>query len=434
MSRAQATQSSHVSPGFELLDPPVASTREPPFPSTSTIPSQFLFLVHISRSNPDTWGDYSTDAALDQRRMRTPPVMNASGDFPGVYTTLITKDNLATVNTFHPPRNSYILIFALDLLKQRNWHINFQDMFGRLGEHTTYFPWEQDAIAAHIALTQEPGVTVTGRSFNEVVFHDGFRVRPFLRHVIPIPSGTTQNTTHLLFSSLGRQEIQPGGVMAELDSSLPLYCYPPSPPYSKDYHEQHNKFPPSSSEWRQRMYDTCQLRLRGSNTSSLSPFFANFMEKTALSSLSTTIPSKNMFLHQTEYLQTHRNEQNFVPLLSITRQPLTRVREELKKDHEFLEPLLPTEEFPAPAPATRLQTSVSAASGPSADALLSSAATSSGPAPPPPSPACAPSSPWFSMGLNAQDALCRISGGGKLHLKDSGYLVAGNFLGMLRIS
>lgn len=95
-----------------------------------------------------------------------------TGQFPGVYFTLITKDNLLTEELL---TKSYCLIFSKNLLKQRNYHVNETDNNGFITENNTYFPWNLKEAVEEIKKNSLISSSETGinyRLMNEVIFHN----------------------------------------------------------------------------------------------------------------------------------------------------------------------------------------------------------------------------------------------------------------------
>ena len=89
--------------------------------------------------------------------------------FPGVYFTLITKENILTENLF-PGR--YILIFSRKILEQHNYHINIRDYNGIISEKNTYFYWQLPQAVKKIHKNIKNIKNTKISLENEVVFHD----------------------------------------------------------------------------------------------------------------------------------------------------------------------------------------------------------------------------------------------------------------------
>jgi len=112
-----------------------------------------LYLVHTKNYDINTtqWTELKTSGITD-----------ANHQFPGVYFTLITKDNIKKEELYH---DKLILIFSKKLLEQQNYHININDYNGFINEKNTYFPWDLDKAVKKIKSNKKS-------IGNEVVFHD----------------------------------------------------------------------------------------------------------------------------------------------------------------------------------------------------------------------------------------------------------------------
>lgn len=95
---------------------------------------------------------------------------NMNHQFPGIYFSLITKDNIETESIYS---GKYILIFSKNLLLQKNYHINLVDYNGIITEKNTYYPWMLNNF-----ISEHKKVCVTGRAtMNEIVFHDNIDMK-----------------------------------------------------------------------------------------------------------------------------------------------------------------------------------------------------------------------------------------------------------------
>jgi hypothetical protein len=152
-----------------------------------------LYLVH-STDNPFNINDIKEliPSKLD------------NDQFPGVYFTLITKNNRE-----NEPLYSYdnILIFSKKLLEQRNYHINIRDYNGWINENNTYFSWELDKAVDII----NNNVNNIG---NEVVFHDPITMDFLCMYIKP-------TSTINLPISIDCINIPPPDM-----SKIPFYCVP----------------------------------------------------------------------------------------------------------------------------------------------------------------------------------------------------------------
>ena len=83
-----------------------------------------LYLVHTTNNNPQKYTELRKSNNLNDQ-------------FPGVYFSIITTDNINIEELFP---NRYIMIFSVNLLKQINYHINIRDYNGFITETNTYYP------------------------------------------------------------------------------------------------------------------------------------------------------------------------------------------------------------------------------------------------------------------------------------------------------
>ena len=117
---------------------------------------KILYLVHaIENDYNKSW-----------KELKTSPVDDINSQFPGVFFTFITKDNIEKEELYH---NNTILIFSKKLLEQENYHINLNDYNGFINEKNTFFPWELDKAIKKYKTILKKDVNYVG---NEVVFHD----------------------------------------------------------------------------------------------------------------------------------------------------------------------------------------------------------------------------------------------------------------------
>ena len=130
-----------------------------------------LYLVHTTNHDPSKYTELRVSTDIEHQ-------------FPGVYFSLITKQNRSTEHIYP---GKYIMIFSAELLNQRNYHINLRDYNGIITETNTYFPWN---IEKAIARINADALESNGNHANEVVFHDNipmnYRCRILEKSVLPI--------------------------------------------------------------------------------------------------------------------------------------------------------------------------------------------------------------------------------------------------------
>ena len=120
-----------------------------------------LYLVHNTYGYNNEW-----------KELETAPFKASEHHFPGVYFTLITKNNLKTEDLYGYQGD--ILIFSKKLLEQENYHINIRDYNGFINEENTYFPWNLNKAVKKIRKIAKHKEFYTG---NEVIFHDNIPMK-----------------------------------------------------------------------------------------------------------------------------------------------------------------------------------------------------------------------------------------------------------------
>jgi hypothetical protein len=154
-----------------------------------------LYLIH-STDNPFNINDIT--------ELIPSKLENAEQQFPGVYFSLITKNNIHTEPLYS---HDNILIFSKKLLEQRNYHINIRDYNGWINESNTYFSWELDK-AVNIINNIENNIG------NEVVFHDSISMKYLLSY---IKSGSNKDLPYNIDSI---------NIPDPDMSKIPFYCIP----------------------------------------------------------------------------------------------------------------------------------------------------------------------------------------------------------------
>lgn len=200
--------------------------------------------------------------------------LNTSNDyerkFPGVYFSLVTKWNLES-EIFH--LGDTMLLFSVELLQQKNYHINCIDMNGIISEHNTYFPWEMDKF---LKLCRENNKIKSHRCYNEVVFHDPIPMK-YMCHIIKkpvfIPISNVLPNYQIKNEHLGDYKL------------LPFYCY-----YDCSHYKGLNMSKHNSNEWTQMMNDVC----------------------------STDLTNQNAYIERMKYLMKYRENQNLKYLYVFT--------------------------------------------------------------------------------------------------------------------
>jgi hypothetical protein len=194
----------------------------------SKINDSILYLLHATNK------DYTK---FNQLEPSTTSIFNKQ--FPGVYFSLITKEN---IDTELLSMGDNLLLFSVELLKQRNYHINIQDMNGIITQYNTYFYWELDEAVHHISIDVKnkkenmENINFKKKTINEVVFHDPIDMK-YLCKVID-RSKYIYSIKNILPSEQLKNDIKPNIKL------IPFYCY-----YNENQYT--GIFPPprSSNEW-----------------------------------------------------------------------------------------------------------------------------------------------------------------------------------------
>lgn len=152
---------------------------------------------------------------------------NMNHQFPGIYFSVITKDNIDTERIYS---GKYILIFSKNLLLQKNYHINLVDYNGIITEKNTYYPWMLNNFILEIKnLCVAKKVTM-----NEIIFHDNIN----MKHCCSINIRNGIDDDYLL------PKIQFENNELPDMTKIPFYCFPFEHIYTGC-----NPLPKSSIEW-----------------------------------------------------------------------------------------------------------------------------------------------------------------------------------------
>jgi hypothetical protein len=182
------------------------------------------YLVHTTNQDPKKWKNLNPGSIDDFEHQ-----------FPGVYLTLVTKQNIHKVPLY--PDNTKILIFSKRLLEQNNYHINVTDHNGIISEENTYFPWNIDEALEKINKSDE-------KIGNEVVFHDPVSMK-YLCTLIENKSGDASMNEYLPNVPI-ENKVEPNL------KKLPFYCFP-----LEDNYTGIDIVPKSSGEFFKKMAKLC---------------------------------------------------------------------------------------------------------------------------------------------------------------------------------
>jgi hypothetical protein len=196
------------------------------------------YLVHAT-NKPD---------CVNWKELRTGE-FNTNDQFPGVYFSIITKDNIDTEKIFS---QKYAMIFSKKLLQQKNYHINYRDCNGIITENNTYYSWNINDFSLK---TKQQNDDKTEK-MNEVVFHDNIDMK-YCCAIIGI-----------LKKDIGiikMNDILPRKVIENKEepdmSKNPFLCYPFEDIYTGDV-----PLPKSSKEWFKTMAKVCKIDTNDNDT------------------------------------------------------------------------------------------------------------------------------------------------------------------------
>ena len=197
---------------------------------------EIYYLIHTT-NNP---------GCINWTELRTAE-FNTDDQFPGVYLSIITKDNINKEYIFP---GKYIIILSKKLLLQKNYHINLTDYNGIVSEKNTYFHWNLHKFMSkdrHLLLSEK-------QSQSEVVFHDNID----MKYCCGIISILKKDTNIKINNFLPNIEIE-----NEEDPDMtkqPFLCYP-----FEDIYTGSNPLPKSSNKWYEMMSKVCKVNIDESN-------------------------------------------------------------------------------------------------------------------------------------------------------------------------
>lgn len=164
---------------------------------------------------------------------------NTDDQFPGVYLSIIAKDNIDKENIYP---GKYIIILSKKLLLQKNYHINLTDYNGIVSEKNTYFPWNLNKFMnknRHL-LTSET------MPQNEVVFHDNIDMK-YCCAIISILKRDINIKKNNFLPKISIENEEPSDM-----SKQPFFYYP-----FEDIYTGSDPLPRSSNKWYEMMSKMC---------------------------------------------------------------------------------------------------------------------------------------------------------------------------------
>ena len=197
-----------------------------------------LYLVHIPNSKyDDTWTE-----------LKPSSIDNINDQFPGVYLSLITIDNLKKEQLYGSKK---ILIFSKKLLEQQNYHINIEDYNGFINEKNTYFPWQLDKAVRKIKNVYKKNKYPIG---NEVIFHDAISMKYLCAVINNISINFEIKSKYNVRSSLLLPQFELYNDELPDMTKLPFFCMP----FEENF-TGYNKRNLSSQKFYQKMAILCNI-------------------------------------------------------------------------------------------------------------------------------------------------------------------------------
>jgi hypothetical protein len=193
---------------------------------------EIYYLIH-STNNPD---------CINWCELRSAE-FNTDDQFPGVYLTIITKDNINKEWIFS---GKYIIIISKKILLQKNYHMNLRDYNGIITEKNTYFPWNLDIFISK-STTLLPGET---RLNNEVIFHDNIDMKYCCGIISILKKDRSIQINDFLPNISIENEEYPDM------TKQPFFCYP-----FEDIYTGSNPLPRSSNKWYEMMSKVCKINI-----------------------------------------------------------------------------------------------------------------------------------------------------------------------------
>lgn len=185
---------------------------------------------------------------------------NINHQFPGVYLSIITKDNIDIENIFP---GKYIIIFSKKLLLQKNYHINFKDYNGIITEKNTYFPWNLDKFTREIKK-----VSGTKKLENEVVFHDNIDMK-YCCNIIGIFKKSSKIKPNMFLPKMSIENDEEPDM-----TKIPFFCYP-----FENIYTGANPLSRSSKEWFIMMAKVCKINIKDTNNNTNNDIIKKIREK-----------------------------------------------------------------------------------------------------------------------------------------------------------
>jgi len=192
---------------------------------------EIYYLIH-STNNPD---------CINWTQLKTSE-FNTDDQVPGIYLSIITKDNIDKEFIFP---GKYIIILSKKLLLQKNYHINLVDYNGIVSEKNTYFPWNLDKF-----ISKSKHLLSETRPQSEVVFHDNIDMKYCCSIISILKKDQNIKINNFLPKISIENEEEPDM------TKQPFFCYP-----FEDIYTGSNPLPKSSNKWFEMMSKVCKVNI-----------------------------------------------------------------------------------------------------------------------------------------------------------------------------
>lgn len=194
------------------------------------------YLIHTT-NNPD---------CINWNELRT-AMFNTDDQFPGVYLSIITKNN---INSEYIYSGKYIIILSKKLLLQNNYHINFTDYNGIISEKNTYFSWDLDKF-----ISKSNDLSRENQLRSEVVFHDNISMK-YCCGIIGIYKKPSNIKLNNFLPNMPMENEEEPDI-----NTKPFVCYP-----FEDIYSGSDPLPNSSNRWYKMMSKVCKININPNNT------------------------------------------------------------------------------------------------------------------------------------------------------------------------
>lgn len=198
---------------------------------------EIYYLIHTT-NNPD---------CINWTELRTAP-FNTDDQFPGVYLSIITKNNIKKEYVFP---GKYIIILSKKILLQQNYHMNLRDHNGIVSEKNTFFPWNLDNF---ISKSNQLLSSDERRPENEIVFHDNIDMK-YCCAIISILKKDTNIKINNFLPEISIENAEEPDM-----TKKPFFCYP-----FEDIYTGSNEMSASSNSWYEMMARVCKIDIDEAN-------------------------------------------------------------------------------------------------------------------------------------------------------------------------